>query len=91
MFVKPWSKEAENCFRRLVKDRVVYTDDISFTRKLGRAYPELFDKTKGVMDIGRIEKRKESIIAIRPGNTLIPLGELDCRKRKFTSFKFFKI
>jgi len=91
MFIKPWSKEVENYFRRLAKDRIVYTDDISFTRTLGRKYPELFDRNNGFMDIGRIEKQHKSIIAIRPGNTIVPLKEFDSRKRKYTFFKFFKI
>lgn len=91
MFVKPWSKEVEKYFKRLAKDRLFYTKDINFTRNLGRKYPELFDKNNGFMDIGRIEKRNESIVVVRPGSIVVPLEEPDWRRRKFTKFKFFKI
>ena len=89
--ITPWSKEAENYFRRLVKQKVIYTDDIHFTRTLGRKYPELFDENIGVMDIGRIEKRNKSMIAIRPGITIVPIKQENWRKRRYTPFKFFKL
>lgn len=91
MFVKPWCKEAENYFKRLAKDRIAYVDDIKFTRNLGHKYPELFDEINGFMDIGRIDKRRKSMIALRPGNVIVPIKENDCRRRKFTPFKLFKI
>lgn len=91
MYIKPWSKESENYFRRLAKDRIMYTDNIKFTRNFGRKYPSLFNKDTGVMDIGRIDKRKQSMIAIRPGMGIAPMEGPDWRRRKFTHFQVYKM
>jgi len=90
MYIKPWSKEAEGILRRLSKDTKAYVDDPVFTRSFGRKYPELFDEHYGCMDIGRIDKRRKSIIALRPDFVLVPIPPPDYRKRKFTYFQFFK-
>lgn len=77
-------------FDRLIKDRIVYTNDKDFTRMLGKKYPMLFDKNKGFMDIARIYKRNESAIILRPNVGLAPIHpptSLNINKR----YKFFRI
>ena len=85
--IYPWSEDVEKLFRRLAKDRIVYTDNSDFTRSLGRKYPGLFDEDNGFLDIGRIKKRRSSVIVLRPGNGIAPKP---CRK-KYMQFDFFKI
>ena len=87
MYIKPWSKESENYFRRLAKDRIIYTKDIEFTRTLGKRYPSLFEEDNGFLDIGRIKKTSSSMIALRPGNIIAPKPN----RRKFLQFDFYKI
>ena len=83
----PWNEKAEKYLRRLAKDRILYTNDIEFTRTLGRRYPNLLKADDGFLDIGRIERRHSSMIAIRPGSGIAPKRE----NRKFLQFDFFKI
>jgi len=85
MMVKPWCKEAEDYFRRLAKDRVVYIKDTTFTRNFGRRYSKLINKD--YLDIGRIDRKKESVITLRPGVNIEPL-ELN---RKNLKFKFNRL
>ena len=90
MYVKPWSKDAERCFRDLVKERVAYTDNIMFTRSFGRKHPELTDKDNGFIDIGRIDKRNKSVITLRPHVSLIPIESSSSRPKRL-KFRFYKI
>ena len=85
MFVRPWNKESEKYLFQLAKERTLFTRDINFTRSLGRRYPELSDN--GFMDIGRIDKKHESIIALRPGIGLAPLPT----RRKFMKFQLYRL
>lgn len=89
MYISPDTKY-EKYFRRLIKDRIVYTDDIQFTRHLGRNYPALFDRDNGFLDIARIKKRQESVLILRPNTGLAPITpptSTNSRKK----YKFFKI
>lgn len=90
MFVKPWSKDAERCFRDLVKWRNAYVDDIKFTRNLGRTHPELTDKNNGFIDIGRIDKTNRSVVTLRKHVSLIPIESSSSRSRNL-KFRFYKI
>ena len=89
VFVKPWNKEAERIFRQLAKDQRAYTKNNKITRKLGRSYPELFDN--GFMDIGRIDRKNESIIVLRPGIGIAPVPPKPSIPSKFLKFQFFRI
>ena len=90
MYIKPDSKY-DKYFQRLLKDRVVYTNDINFTRQLGRKYPDLFDKNNGFMDIARIKKHHESVIVLRPYAGLAPIYSSNGtnKKKKYHFFKIF--
>jgi len=85
MFVRPWSKEAENYFKRLAKDRIAYTKDTNFTRNFGKKYANLIDQD--FLDIGRIGRKRESVIVLRPGVTLEPIK----RRNSRLAFKFEKL
>lgn len=89
-FIKP-DKEYEKYFSRLLKDRVVYTNDIQFTRKISRKHPELFDKDKGFLDIARIKKRNESVLILRPYAGLAPISPPSSinSKKKYQFFRIF--
>jgi hypothetical protein len=89
MYINPDTKY-EKYFRRLIKDRIAYTDDIQFTRQLGRKYPELFDKDNGFLDIARIKKRHESVLILRPNTGLAPITP-PTSTSKYKKYKFFKI
>ena len=91
MKINPKTKEVERLFRRLAKDKIGYIDDITFSRNLGRWYPELFDEHNGFMDIARIDKRKKSVVIIRPNAGIAPIESNSSRKRRFTRFQLFKI
>lgn len=90
MYVKPWSKDAEKCFRDLVRERVAYTDNIMFTRSFGRRHPELTDKNNGFIDIARIDKRNKSVVTLRPHVSLIPIQTRSGRS-EIKKFRFYKI
>jgi len=87
--IKPWDEEDTKVFRRLIKDKgKFYTNDIDVPRKFGRRYPQLFDE--GYLDIGRIKKKRESIIATRPNVGIVPIqGSSAARKMKFKFYKIF--
>ena len=87
MIVTPKTKEIERLFRRLSKVKIDYTDDIHMTRKLGRNFPDLFDEEFGFLDIGRIEKRNKSMIALRPNVVVIPKKS----RGKYLRFEFNRI
>ena len=83
----PWDeKSKKKCFQ-LVKDGIIYTNDIQFTRTIGRRYPQLFDEKLGFLDIGRIGKRNKSMIAKRPNVSIIPI--IQPRRTKFRFYKIF--
>ena len=84
--IKPWNEKSKNKIRQLAKDGIIYTNDINFTRTIGRRYPQLFDENNGFLDIGRIGKRNKSMIAKRPNVSIIPII-----KPRTTKFKFYKI
>jgi len=86
--IKPKDDEDTKIFRRLIKDQRFYTDDVSIPRNLGRRYPQLFDE--GYLDIGRIKKKRESIIATRPNVGIVPIqGSATRTKMKFKFYKIF--
>ena len=88
--VKPWNDEIRKKLQQLMKDGVVYTKDINFTRSMGRRYPELFDKDNGFLDIGLIGKTHRSMIVKRPNVGIMPIpGSLTQPNR--LRFKFYKI
>ncbi len=91
MKINPKTKQVEKLFRRLAKDKIGYVDDINFTRNLGRWYPELFDENNGFMDIARIDKRRTSVVVVRPGFGVAPLESSSSRKRRFIRFELFKL
>lgn len=88
--IKPWDDFDKNVFRRLTKDRVFYTDNPKLTRNLGRRYPSLFDEDSGFMDIGKINKRNKSMVALRPNCSIIPIPGSTSNPKNFR-FKFYKI
>ena len=90
-YLIPWDKESEKYFRRLMKDRIVYIDNNKFTRAFGRRYPTLFDENQGYLDIGRIDRRNKSMIALRPGITLAPIQSPPTRITRIQKYKFFRI
>lgn len=89
--LKPWNKEVERIMRQLAKDRVVYIDNVDITRKIGRNHSSLFDEANGFMDIGKIERRNKSMIALRPGVGIAPVPKLPSVPSKFIKFKFYRI
>jgi len=90
MYVKPWNDYSRKKLQQLMKDGVVYTDNIEFTRTFGRRYPSLFDGEKGFADIARIKKRKESVIVKRPNVGIAPVLGPPTQPSKL-KFQFFKI
>ena len=90
MYVKPWSSESERILRRLVKNGKAYTPNNTLTRTFGRKYPELIDNN--FLDIGRIDKKKESIIATRENVVVVPKPSFNGGPQsKFPKFHFYKI
>lgn len=85
----PWNKESEMYFKRLVKWPNVEINDVTFTQQFGRRHPELIDN--GYVGIGRIKKKRRSVLYRPEGIEIIPIQSPDWRRRKFTKFKFFKI
>jgi len=69
-----------------MRDGVVYTDDILFTRKFGRRYPQLFDPQNGFADIAKVNKSNKSVIIKRPNVKIVPIPG-----RKKAKFRFYKI
>jgi len=82
--------EYDKYFKRLLKDRVSYIEDINITRNLGKKYPDLFDEDNGFMDIARIKKRNVSALVLRPGAGLAPMTPNSSTNRK-KKYKFFRI
>lgn len=64
VFVKPFNKEHERIFRRLMRSNIAYTDDIKLSRSFGRHYPSIIDG--GFLDIARIEKKKRTVFVSPP-------------------------
>lgn len=69
----PWSKEVERMFDNIARIGKYYTEDIQFTRNLGRRAPDLFDEQNGYMDIARIGKSRKSVVIPRPGVQIVPM------------------
>ena len=88
--IKPFDKEMKRILDQLQKDRNAYTSDIKLTRKMGKKYPELFDENIGLMDIGRIEKTRKSVITLRPGAMILPLPPPPTRPSSF-KYRVYKI
>ena len=90
-YISPWSEYSRKKLLQITKDRIVYTGNVQFTRNFGRKYPWLFDEKTGYMDIARIDKRRESVIVLRPNCGLAPIpGPPSMPKSlKFRPFKIF--
>lgn len=78
--VKPFNKEHERIFRRLMRNNIAYTDDIKLSRSFGRHYPDIIDS--GFLDIARIEKKKRTVFVSPPEIRII---------RQHKRFFFFRI
>jgi len=90
MFVKPWSKEAENVLRKLAKKRIAYTSDIQLTRTFGRRYPELI--REDFLDIARIHKKDKSVFVLPDDVVVVPKPPFPGGPQsKFMKFHFYKI
>ena len=62
--IKPFNKEHEQIFRRLMRSNIAYTDDIKLSRSFGRHYSSIIDG--GFLDIARIDKKKRTIFVTPP-------------------------
>ena len=62
--IKPFNKEHERIFRRLMQSNIAYTDDINLSRSFGRHYPNIINS--GFLDIARIDKKKRTVFVTPP-------------------------
>jgi len=88
LFVKPWDEKSKRIMDQIVKNGKAYTKDITVSRAFGRYYPELIDND--FLDIGRIDKKRETMFVTRPNVIVVPVSLPTSRKSKM-KYKFHKI
>ena len=62
--VKPFNKEHELIFRRLMHNNIAYTNDVTLSRSFGRHYSDIIDKN--LLDIARIAKKNRTVFVSPP-------------------------
>ena len=63
-YIRAWDKLSERLLKQLNRDTRVYVKEPKIVREFGYKCSHLIDND--YMDIGRIDKKKQSIIALRP-------------------------
>lgn len=86
--ITPWNKDVERLFDSIAKNQRAYVNDIKVTRSLGKKLPDLFDENEGFLDIGRIDKRRCSVVTPRIGVQIVPLNEPTSRINEMRRKKF---
>lgn len=85
MLVKPWNERSKRILDQLTRDRIAYINDPRISRNFGMKYPDLFNVKNGFADIGNINRRKESVLILRPNIEIMPMPE----KKKYKFFYKF--
>jgi len=89
MFVRPWDEASKRIMDQITQNGKAFTKDINTSRAFGRRYPELIDND--FLDIGRINKKKETVFVTRPNVKVVPIPTRMSRNTKWAKYKFYKI